>query len=389
MNGHFHGYGEYFWASSATLYCGFWHENKRHGLGLLHMPNKSQCITIFDADKKHGCGILFASNGDIFISKLMFQNDEFMECKRLQTNRESIDIVKTLFNINELSVGHFTAIITQLEDKQHHHNESPITKELYPFHLNWYELNAEYDVIWNFVSQYSHTNRQQEFTSLKQFIKEYSSIIERVYTQYAEYSCKALNIDKRSMKVLRRIGLWQFMRDLKIFQKATHFNSQIIIENADIEFNNLTINANNPCEPVTMANFLNYLLYIVLHLNKHHARSLSYAINHRSKIFGLFATMCIVFVRDFLIDMQQNPLEYNYCGMIPKLIDDDKTFVIKFQNIIEFQCQDLTIRDVFPIIKRLKQKRNPNINNNNDVDSLLIASGNLSSFYCTKCCMIH
>lgn len=350
-NNLFDGYGEYLWACSESLpqaYCGFWKENYRNGIGMIQI-NGTCCCTTFDMNSKNGCGIVWAQNGNIYLSKHMFANDEFIECKRIYISRDNVNIVKGLFNIETLksfSVAHFDSTI-ELLDQKYSVIDEITSLSLYPFHMNWFDMNVEHDFIWDFVQKFSNTSKEREFASITSILKMYVKAFEKIYHSYAEYSHRIL-LQTPKHNEMKRIGLWQLFRDLKLFQKSKLFNTQAIIENAEMECNILVINTNNPSETVTMTNFVNYLLYVVLHVNKHNTHVLSCAINQRSKIFGLFATMIVVFIREFLSTMK--PLN---CGMIPEIILDDKAFFVNFIDIIDFHCQELSICDVFQIIEKL------------------------------------
>lgn len=364
LSGQFHGFGEYCWKACESTYTGFWKENYRHGLGKL-IVNGTRCITNFNHSIKNGPGIVWACNESIYLSKCMFVNDEFKGCVRIDVNHESIEIVRRLFNLqcdSKYGISHFASCIAYLEDKFAISSTTSVeedadTDDVYPFHLTWFHLNVRHEVIWNFVKRFSsNADEELEFSSISQFIKEHVSTFEECYGKYANFSQQVLGKEENEMT---RVGLWQFFRDLGIYQKGSAFNTQVIIENAEREFNILTINSYDPFEVVSIANFLHYLLYIVLHINRHHAYVLSCAINQRTKIFGLFATMFVIFMREFMMNtsssVMQQKEQVNYYGNLSKLIHDDKTFFVNFINIIggaKILVRTLSIRDVFIIIER-------------------------------------
>jgi hypothetical protein len=366
-NGLFDGYGEYMWASSSSSsshyesssYCGYWKENHRQGLGMLNLLNGTRCTTIFEGGVKDGSGVVWAANNTIHLSKAMFASDEFIDCKQIVINQENIGIIRRLFDASELqkmSCAEFVASVAMLEANysvttaKSRGDEGEECMELltYPFHLNWFDLHVEHDAIWEFVRKIPNTNKQQEFTSIVQFVREHASTFGELYRQYAEYSTRALLKNRNGGGELTRVGLWQLFRDLRVYKKSALYNTQRMIEAAETDFNILTFDSHNPFEVVSLANFLHYLLYVVLQINKHHAFMLSAAINQRSRIFGVFATMCALFVRDFLL-----PVQPACSGMIPRLIQEDKTFLIKFIDsvITKSRCQQqLSIRDIFRMV---------------------------------------
>jgi hypothetical protein len=369
-NGLFDGFGEYIWSSSSyesLSYRGFWKENCRHGLGMLNVRG-TFCTTVFEKDKKSGSGAVWARNNKIFASKIMFEDDVYNDGKEIAINQENIGMIKDLFDLSALqrtTCEQFVANIALLEDKYTSSgtgtgNEESTKLLTYPFHLNWFDLHVEHDAIWEFVSKFPNTNKQQESTSLVQFIREHANTFREFYRQYAEFSARVLfergettkSENERNGK-MTRVGLWQFFRDLGLYRKSPLYNTQRMIEMAEMEFNILTLDTYSPFEIVSIANFLYYILHIVLFMNKRHAFMLSCAINQRSKLFGLFATMCVLFTRDFLINMQ--PMS---SGNVPKLIQEDKGFFINFiKGVVDYQSKSLTIRAVFQMMELLKKKQ--------------------------------
>ncbi|KAG5670275.1 hypothetical protein PVAND_000552 [Polypedilum vanderplanki] len=255
-NGLFDGYGRYIWASSSNYesvsYCGEWKEHYRHGLGMLNLLNGTRCTTIFIRGEKNGSGIVWAANNKFYLSKVMFANDEFIDCKQISINQENIALIRSLFDTNELqklSSTEFDAIIMLLEDKystitelNKNNNGDGIKLLTYPFHLNWFDLHVEeHDAIWEFVKKFPNTNKQQEFTSIVQFIREHANTFREFYRKYAEYSNKVLFEQQEiNNNVMKRIGLWQFFRDLRLYEKSSLYNIQQMIEDAENEFNILT-----------------------------------------------------------------------------------------------------------------------------------------------------
>lgn len=365
LSGQFHGFGEYCWKACDSTYTGFWRENFRHGLGKL-IVNGTRCITNFKHSIKNGPGIVQARDGSIYLSKCMFANDEFKGCVRIDVNHESIEIVRRLFNLqceSAYGVPYFASRIAYLEDKfAFSSTTASIEEAVYPFHLTWFHLDVRHEIIWDFVTRFlSNAEKELEFSSISQFIKEHVSSFEELYQKYAKYSQIVLGRAENEASEMTRVGLWQFFRDLRIYQKGSTYNTQAIIENAEKEFNILTINSYDPFEVVSIANFLHYLLYIVLHINRHHAFVLSCAINQRTKIFGLFATMFVIFVREFMpntssvMQQEQEQKEQANYGNLSKLIHDDKTFFVNFVNILggaQSLMRKLSIRDVFNFIER-------------------------------------
>lgn len=353
LNGQFDGFGKYHWKACDSSYVGTWKDNNRHGLGKL-VVDGAQCVTHFKRNIKNGPGIVWARNGSIYLSKCMFVNDEVRDCKRIDVNHESIEIVRRLFNLqceSAYGIAHFASCIAYLENTFLCRDV-----DVYPFHISWFELNVQHEAIWDFVSRFD-SDKDQEFQSIVQYIKEHVSTFEECYRKYAKFSQHTLGRLENHSVEMTRVGLWQFFRDLAIYRKGALYNTQTIIGEAEKEFNILTINSHDPFEVVSIANFLHYILFTVLHINRHHTFVLSCAINQRSKIFGLFATMLVVFMREFMPStVQQEAINY---GNLSKLIQEDKMFFVNFINIIGgFQERKLTIRDVFKVVEQWRENRN-------------------------------
>jgi hypothetical protein len=354
LNGQFHGFGEYHWKTCESSYVGFWKDNNRHGMGKLTV-NGAQCLTHFKRNIKNGPGIVWARNGSIYLSKCMFVNDEFKDCKRIDVNHESIEFVRRLFNLqceSAYGLAQFASCIAYLED-----NFFSSSIDVYPFHLSWLELNVEHEAIWDFVRPFN-SDKEQEFESISQLIKEQKNSFEECYRKYARISQNLLGRVESQSGEMARVGLWQFFRDLGIYRKSPLYSTQTILDDAEKEFNIMTINSHDPFEVVSIANFLHYILYIVLHINRHHTFVLSCAINQRSKVFGLFATMLVVFMREFMpTTMQQEHEAINY-GNLPKLIQEDKTFFVNFINIIGgVRERKLTVRDAFKVVEQWRESK--------------------------------
>lgn len=232
--------------------------------------------------------------------------------------------------------------------------ESPI----YPFHISWFELDVKHEAIWDFVKPFN-TNKEQEFESISQLIKEHKNIFEECYRKYSRISQNLLGRVENHTAKMTRVGLWQFFRDLGIYKKNSLYNTQTILDDAEREFNIMTINSNDPFEVVSIANFLHYILFVLLHINRHHTFVLSCAINQRSKIFGLFATMSVIFIREFMPStMQQQEHEAINNLNLTKLIQEDKNFFVNFINIIGgVREHKLTIRDVFRVVEDWRESK--------------------------------
>lgn len=365
LNGQFYGFGEYRWKTCDSSYVGFWKDNERHGLGKL-IVNGAQCVTHFKNNIKNGPGIVWARNGSFYLSKLMFVNDEFKGCTRIDVNHESIEIIRRLFNLqceSAYGIVQFASCIAYLED-----NFFSSKVQVYPFHLSWFELNVKHEAIWDFVNQFN-SDKEQEFQSIVQLIKEHTNIFEECYRKYAKISQNLLGRLENHSSDMCRVGLWQFFRDLEIYRKGALHNTQTMIEDAEKEFNILTINSHDPFEVVSIANFLHYIFFIVLHINRHHTFVLSCSINQRSKIFGLFATMLVVFMREFMPScmVERSESEGKKFGNLSKLIQEDKTFFVNFINIIGgVRVHKLTIRDVFKTVEQWRKSKNLILPNNGE-----------------------
>lgn len=357
INGTFTGFGEYFWNSMGDYdmsYIGYWRNNYRSDIGMLKLKGV-YCVTIFRMGIKDGAGIVWARNGRIFISSEMFRNDEFIECIEIDISGDNMHILRKLLNPVELQmkyfdIGYFNTMIAILKDTCCRHDSSTF----YPFHACWFDLNVDHDAIWNFVRHHPNSGRGQEVTSLYQAIREHVMFVEEVNLRYAVFSSMATSCCSGQMS---RVGLWQMFRDLGLHQKSSTFNSQMIIEKAEKAFNILTINPNNPKEIVSISSLVQYLLFVTLYLNEHDSDVLSCSINQRSEIFGLFATMFIVVLREFFYPVIYREAPFH--GMIPRLIHDDRSFFTNFLNILNLRNQKLTIRNVFKVVQLWKSAQMP------------------------------
>lgn len=342
-NGLFSGFGEYTWSSVEAKYTGHWLENCRDGLGMIDFDGIT-CVSVFKKNVKNGPAVVWAKNGRLYASDKMFENDEFLGCVEIEIAGENVEILRNLLHLENLKVEHFSVQISKLIEKF----TKAIDTSIYPFHIPWFDLKVEHSSIWDFVRNFPNTEITQEFTSITQTIKEFSDIFQEIHNRYAKFSSKAEG--KIGVK-MTRIGLWQMMRDLELYKKSSAYNTQEILAAAERDFNIFTFDPDDPFEPVSLANLVQYLMYATLHINKHHDYVLSYAINQRSKIFGLFATMLIIFLREFIhpiISMQ------SFNGTISLLIQDDQTFFTNFLNILSLKHEKLSIRNVFKIVEMWK-----------------------------------
>jgi hypothetical protein len=343
-SGLFDGFGEYTWSCENGMeakYIGQWQENLRDGLGTLKVDGVV-CTTTFRKNIKDGPALVWAKNGIIYASSKMFQNDEFLGSKEIEISQENVEIIRKLLQTENLNVENFGAMISSLIKT----NGRDIDD--YPLHIPWFELKVEHSSIWDFARSFPNTEAKQEFSSLTQTIKEHSIIFQEIYRRYSEFSSKA--VGKSGVK-MTRVGLWQLMRDLELYKKSSLFNIQNLLSTAERDFNILCINPHDPFEQVPIASLVQYLMYTTLHMNKHHDYVVSCAINQRSKIFGLFATMFVIFLREFLCPIMSMQL---FNGTIPKLIQDDRNFFTNFLNLISLKDQKLSIRSVFKIVKLWK-----------------------------------
>lgn len=345
-NGLFDGFGEYTWSSGK--YSGYWRQNQRNGLGIVKAGDMS-CVTLFRKSAKDGAGVVWATNGKVYASREMFKQDEFVRCVEVDVNQKNIDIIRRLMDPSELqltglSVKMFTSIVGALVDEFGRKVEPPI----YPFHVSWFELKVDHLIIWNFIRDFPNTNKEQENVSIVQTVKEFINVFEKIYQRYADFSSKAIG---KSSTSLLRIGLWQLIRDLELYKKSAAFNVQTTLETANREFNILCINPDDPFEPVSISSMAQYLMFITLHLNMNHDFVLSCAINQRSKIFGLFGTMLVIFVREFLASTMSSP---HHSGMIAKLAQDNRMFVTNFLTILDLKGQKFSIRSVFRVAELWK-----------------------------------
>lgn len=337
-NGLFAGFGEYTWKLQDKFECkyiGFWRLNYRDGLGIMKVDGIT-CIALFRKNVKEGPAVVWAKNGRIYASNKMFHRDEFLGCVEVNIEKENVKVLRKLMNVEEVHPECFKSIVKCLVENR----ETSDNSAGFPFHMNWFDLKADHESIWQFVKNFPDVDKKQEFSSIAQTVKEFGNLFEEVYLRYARFSSSAAGS-------MLRIGLWQLMRDLEIYKKSATFNTQEILEAADDEFHILSINPDDPFEVVSVSSLVQYLMYLTLHVNKHHDYVLSCAINQRSKIFGLFATMLVIFLREFIQPLMSLQ---TFNGMIPKLIQDDQMFLTNFFNIIDRKFQKLSIRSVFETV---------------------------------------
>ena len=358
----FSGFGEYTWYTGPSgvqcKYVGSWRQNYREGLGMLTVDSVT-CVTLFHKNSKHGPGIVWAKNGKIYASNEMYQRDEFVSCEEIEVKQSNIKTLRKLLNMEDLQAKSFRTTLGELVEKY----GKGCRQSIYPFHTCWFDLKVNHSAIWKFISTFENTNEDQEFISIAQTVKEFEGKFHELYLRYAQLS------SKQGRPSMTRIGLWQLMRDLELFKKGAQFNSQAILDKADREFNIFSLNSDDPFDTVSTACFVHYLMAITLHINKHHDYVLSCAINQRSKIFGLFATMFVIFLREFLVPLL--PLQ-SFNGMISRLVQDDRTFLSNFINVIDLKWQKLSIRNVFDIVGKWKtMKKKPTTTSANELGTQL------------------
>ena len=303
--------------------------------------DESVCVTIFQKNIKDGPAVVWAKNGKIYASNQMFEKDEFLSCVEIKVEANNLEILRSLMKIESLQVESFSLKVSGLIENSSESLNPPV----FPFHTPWFDLKVDHTAIWDFIKTFPKTESTQESSSISQTIKEFSSNFQEVHRRYSEFSSNAAG--KKDLK-MTRVGLWQLMRDLELFKKSSKFNSQEIIGAAERYLNIFTLNSDDPFEPVSIANLVHYMMFIVLQINKHHDYVLSCAVNQRSKTFGLFATMLVIFIREFLSFNQ------SFTGTIYKLIQDDRSFFTNFFNIIGLGHQKLSIRNVFKRIEMWK-----------------------------------
>lgn len=347
-DGKFSGFGEYSWAWENSIvgkYKGHWRNNYRDGLGMIKI-NEMICITLFRKNYKNGPAILWAKNGKVYASNKMFEHDIFLSCEEIDINQQNFGILRKLMNLEKLRLECFNAMLALLLK-----DFGKRIEVLYPYHVCWLDLKVEHAAIWDFVRVYPGTNKEQEFSSIRQVVKEHFNAFQCLHSWYGSYSS---NFDEKDGVGLLRIGLWQFMRDLELFKKSPLFNTQEILDEADRELDIFSMNPYDPFEVVPISSLAHYLMYLTLYMNKHHDYVWSCAMEQRSKVFGLFATMFIIFLREFLYPLLATK---SFEGMIPKLIQDDRTLFIKLRKILNTKNLKLTIRDVFKVIELWKTRQ--------------------------------
>lgn len=352
----FNGYGEYTWHDDVhgfvKTYYGFWKKNQRHGIGMLQF-NGTTMMTMFKENVKTGCGIVWTKNGKIYGSHEMFKNDEYVDSLEIDINQENVEILKKLLNRKELLSSYYNEyFFISSVGKLLNNRLKTCVEQIYPFHLCFFELKVEHERIWRFVRTVPGCSiaATQEYLSMKQSIREHLQLFEELYGRYGNYCSKLLS---NTSCCMTRFGLWQLFRDIGLYKKDVLFNTQMILETAEKDFNILVLNAHDPNETVSLCNLIQYLMFLTLYLNEHDEDILSCAINQKSTCFGMFATMFTIFIREFLIHVMSLSL---FDGLIPKLIQEDMNFYSNFCAILNVKCQKrLSIRSVFQIVQRWKK----------------------------------
>lgn len=196
-------------------FIGMWNNGKRNGLGILNW-HKMKLITIWRDNKKYGPGLLLTQNGDCFVSVSMFQNDQYMNVRKVILTKQKILTVKSLFNVNHLYENHFHNIIKSLW------NDAQPIGEVYPFHLSDFNIYHHTTPIWDFISKIIKvrstfkSSLEAEFKAIDQTIIEKYFEIYDVYNQYASFQFQTDRVNTQANKrlIMSRLGLWQLMRDL-------------------------------------------------------------------------------------------------------------------------------------------------------------------------------
>jgi len=342
--GLFEGYGEYKWKHSSLSFYGFWKDNRRNGLGITN-KNENLFVTNFELDEENLSGLLLAKDGKVYLFKKVSNSSDY-EIKEI--NKNDAQSLKKFFDknlIKNLNISSFLSEMAEIDAKY----KSVSLKLLYPSQFDWFnEIKIGHSVIWNFIKMFPSTNQHKQIFSLERYIKEHENIFKGIYQKYVQYSNIILKINNDC--VMKRIGLWKIFRDLRLFEKSKIYNTQALIKSAEKEFGIFIINANDPIETVSINSFLHYLFYIVIFINQNDKCILSCAINQHSKTFGLFTTMLIIFVKEFIFNMSNSQND-----MLLDLMIEDNTFFGKIQKIITFDDR-LTVRNIFKILIEWKVK---------------------------------
>lgn len=355
--GMFTGYGEYTWSCKNAKYAGNWRDGKRDGLGMLTVDGIT-CVTTFRMSVKDGPGVVLARDGKVYAAKRMFQRDEFIGCQELKVEQKNVDTLRNLMNAKEMEtrcgdVAYFTSMVSVLVE-----DFGKSDAASFPFHLNWFELKVDHQAIWNFIKNFPDTSQQQEIESITQTIKEFTDVFQDLHQRYADFSSKAA---AKPSTGLLRLGLWQLLRDLELYKKSDVFNSQAMLDDADREFNIMSINPENPFALVSISCLVQYLMYVTLRLNQQNDFVLSCAINQRSRTFGLFGTMLVICLREFIAPLMANAF---FSGETVKLIRDDRTFITNFISIVDLNQAKLTLQSVFNIVELWKAGAKDELNGN-------------------------
>lgn len=217
-------------------------------------------------------------------------------------------------------------------------------KKTLPNLMNLNEIHRA--ILWICAGSTYHRFKEQEFTLISQIIRK-----------SATPSSPCLLFIKSFRESQKAIIAHRFVADDARFWVV--YEKKFVQHSEDawqcrLRVQYLESQSHDPFEVVSISTLNQYVMYLTLHINKHHVCVLSCTINQRSNIFGLFASMPFIILREFLCCLMSMQ---SLTGMILKLVQDDRTFLTNFINIVDLKDQKLTIRSVFKIVEMWKSGR--------------------------------
>lgn len=352
----FHGYGVYEWNGNYTSevndmlamkpiesYMGQWQENRKHGVGILRFRDTLlQCM--WRQDMKDGPALILSQNGDCFVSTNMFYQNQYTGSKQLRYNEknkryishlissvdgtnmdeifEEFDVVRkcaSCYCLDESDVTiddgklecppmeltteaemNFFAYIWHLKS----HYTTDINAQISPIHIPDFMIDLTQSPIVDFVSHILTTVPPcqlyvVEINSINQVIMDNVVLLKNIYNRYAAFYTDVTMLT--FAPIMRQICLWQFYRDLKLHKRDVNIYNTI--KDANEIFHTLTYSMEDPFERVSFWQFLKYLLHLCMVLS-HDAIIRERAIRERPKFGGLFATLFLIILRDFVMISQ-------------------------------------------------------------------------------------
>ena len=345
-----------------TMFTGFWVHGARTGFGVLEF-DETIIMAIWDENIKQGAGIIRARNGEFFASKEMFFNDEYIEGFKIKITKKTKPIFQILMdwieNADQAGNLNINDICDTCKDSQVFHTN--VTKfeilvnllmksidkkcDIYPLFIPSYALEKYLPCI-DFVNSLYKTQHDQyvltkEIHALTQVIVENVPRLENIYYFYSGLNNPDIGSSREQLS-LTRLGLWLFYRD--VFNNYPKIYPGEIILNTDQQYHLLTTNSNNAFEKVSFWKFIRHVINVVKILNERNPIVLENSVAEYHSFFGLFATMFLIFLREFPLAQKAPPiLTQKYPEIIFELYS-------KIKNIKE----KLTIRTGFKFFQSIK-----------------------------------